>query len=230
MAFVKQYSWLLIIAMMLCPFRLSGCGEGSTTPDPGGIDPTGPDPRIYRIEPPSAPAGAEVAIIGADFEESIKDNVVRFSDLQATVINVTQGEEDRIIAQVPGELQPGLTFVTVTVDESQSNKVPFEITAGRSYPVGEKPSSVVIGDLDENGTPDLAVTNGDSEDVSVLLGNGDGTFQKARRYGTGWGPSSVAIGDLNGDGVPDLAVANRYSNDVDVLQGDGDGTFHFGRS
>ena len=45
--------------------------------------------------------------------------------------------------------------------------------------------------------------------MSVLIGNGDGTFQTQQRFGAGDGPFSVAIGDLDGDGVPDLAVANR---------------------
>ncbi|UCF89863.1 MAG: VCBS repeat-containing protein, partial [Desulfobacterales bacterium] len=56
-----------------------------------------------------------------------------------------------------------------------------------------------------------------SADVSVLLGNGDGSFQSAVHYGAGFGPWSVAIGDLNGDGGPDLALANANSDDVSVL-------------
>jgi hypothetical protein len=61
--------------------------------------------------------------------------------------------------------------------------------------------------------------------VSVLLGNGDGTFGAKTDFGTGADPNSVAIGDLNGDGKPDLAVANEPSNTVSVLLGNGDGTF-----
>ncbi len=66
---------------------------------------------------------------------------------------------------------------------------------------------------------DLAVANSSSHDISVLLGNGDGTFQAARRFGGGTSPTpfSVAVGDFNGDGAFDLAVANRYLNEVSVL-------------
>src|SRR6266851_9785152 len=79
------------------------------------------------------------------------------------------------------------------------------------------PSSVVVGDFDRDGKPDLAVTNAGSNTVSVLLGNGDGTFQAARNFPVGSFPRSVAVGDFNGDGTLDLAVANAGSNNVSVL-------------
>ena len=72
--------------------------------------------------------------------------------------------------------------------------------------------------------------------MSVLLGNGDGTFQTAVSYGSGgYYPSSVAVADVNGDGKPDLIVANQCASScsgsspgvgsVGVLLGNGDGTF-----
>jgi len=61
--------------------------------------------------------------------------------------------------------------------------------------------------------------------VSVLLGNGDGTFQPRQVFDAGLGPRSVAISDLDADGALDLAVTNIDSQDVSVLLGNGDGTF-----
>ena len=73
---------------------------------------------------------------------------------------------------------------------------------------------------------DLAVAN-DYRDgtVSVLLGNGDGTFQPSVTERGGVGPDAIVAGDFNGDGRTDLAVANTDDNTVSVLLGNGDGTF-----
>src|SRR5207237_49413 len=65
-------------------------------------------------------------------------------------------------------------------------------------------------------------------DVSVLLGNGDGTFQPARPYPVGSAPHSLTLGDFNGDGRLDLATANSTGNSVAVLLGNGDGSFTTG--
>src|SRR5438132_12349789 len=80
---------------------------------------------------------------------------------------------------------------------------------------------------------DLVVTNSLNAEsyvfsvgsVSVLLGNGDGTFGTKSDLATGTSPACVAIADLNGDGRPDLAVANRNSSTVSVLLGNRNGTF-----
>src|SRR3989442_975233 len=93
------------------------------------------------------------------------------------------------------------------------------------FAVGPNPRPVAVGDFNGDGRPDLAVANNYSNDVSVLLGNGDGTFQPAQSYVVGNYPGSVAVGDFNGDGRPDLAVTNAISNTVSVLLGNGDGTF-----
>jgi hypothetical protein len=93
-----------------------------------------------------------------------------------------------------------------------------------NYVAGVRPYSVSIGDLDGDGDLDLAVANDGSDNVSVLPGNGDGTFNAAV-YDTGDWPTSVSIGDLDGDGDLDLAVANGGSDNVSVLLGNGDSTF-----
>jgi len=84
---------------------------------------------------------------------------------------------------------------------------------------------VAVADLNGDGKPDIVTANLNSDDISVLLGNGDGTFQAEQRFTVGDSPRSVAVADLNGDSVPDIVTANRFSSDVSVLLGNGDGTF-----
>jgi hypothetical protein len=101
----------------------------------------------------------------------------------------------------------------------------------QTFPVGFGATSVAVADVDGDGIPDLVVANfgnpntHDPGSVSVLLGNGNGTFRPPVNYATGPGPASVAVADVNGDGIPDLVVANQYGNTVSVLLGNRDGTF-----
>src|SRR6266568_2528953 len=71
----------------------------------------------------------------------------------------------------------------------------FETRA--SFPVLEEPFSVAVGDFNRDGKLDLAVASIlTTTQVSVLLGNGDGTFQPAVNYTVGSAPWSVAVGDF----------------------------------
>ncbi len=94
-----------------------------------------------------------------------------------------------------------------------------------SFNAGSQPSSVTSADFNGDGKADLAVANRSANNVSILLGNGDGAFQTAINYGAGTNPECVVTGDFNRDGYSDLAVANYSDNTFSVLLGNGDGTF-----
>ena len=103
--------------------------------------------------------------------------------------------------------------------------------SGAGYAAGRGPTSAVPGDFNNDGKLDVAVANDrdgtaeGSSTVSVLIGNGDGSFQAPRTFAVGSMSWAVAAGDFNGDGAPDLAAANTASTTVSVLLGYGNGNF-----
>ena len=97
--------------------------------------------------------------------------------------------------------------------------------SNNTYPVGNGPFGVAVDDFNGDGIADLVTANYNSNSVSVLLGNSNGTFQNAVNYPAGSNPSSVAGADLFGDRNDDLVVANRSTINVSYVQGNGDGTF-----
>jgi len=93
------------------------------------------------------------------------------------------------------------------------------------FATGNNPQFVVAGDTRNNSTQDLLVANFADNTLSVLLGNGDGTFADQVTYPTGTGPVWLATGDFNGDKNLDVAVADNTANTISILLGKGDGTF-----
>jgi type II secretory pathway component GspD/PulD (secretin) len=98
------------------------------------------------------------------------------------------------------------------------------------FSVGHSPNAIAVGDFNGDGKIDLAVTNEGDNTVSILLGNGDGTFQSQITVATGLAPDAIVTGDFNSDGRLDLAVANFTDNTISILLGNGDGTFAAGRT
>lgn len=92
-------------------------------------------------------------------------------------------------------------------------------------PVGRAPQAIAAGDFNGDGLWDVATVNGTSDDVSVLLGNGNGTFRSAVSFGVGKIPLALVVEDMDGDGLLDLVVALSGSDQLVVLKGDGKGLF-----
>lgn len=98
---------------------------------------------------------------------------------------------------------------------------------------------MAVADFNGDGKLDLAVTSQQCCEtgnylggaVSILLGNGDGTFQNPTQLATtDWGPDTgmdagIIAADLNNDGIPDIAAPDPGSSSVMVFLGNGDGTF-----
>jgi hypothetical protein len=120
---------------------------------------------------------------------------------------------------------PGTVFVLLGEGNRKFQKV-MHFSSG-----GQEPYGIVVGDLNQDGIPDVIVANNGSQkvnygNIAVLLGKGDGTFDKPVRYQAGNDPYQLVLADFNGDGNLDAAVASPNDvNTIRVLLGKGDGTF-----
>ncbi len=171
-----------------------------------------------------------------------------------TAVSYSSGGESSqyaAIADVNGDGKPDMVVVNYCADNNNCSNGSASVLLGNgdgtfqpavSYNSGGQGArSVAIADVNGDGKPDAVVanvcyTNSDCSRglASVLLGNGDGTFQPAASYDSGGEyASSIAVADINGDGKADLVIANQTDSDGNwqdgsvtaILLGDGDGTF-----
>ncbi|MCA9120686.1 MAG: VCBS repeat-containing protein [Planctomycetaceae bacterium] len=91
--------------------------------------------------------------------------------------------------------------------------------------VGDSPTAIASSKFDDDTFPDLVTLSPIENSISILLGNGDGTFQESKSFAVGEEPVAVTIADFNADGKSDIATVNSSSSDVSVLLGAGQGLF-----
>ena len=119
---------------------------------------------------------------------------------------------------------------TVTVTDTDPMVAPtitqtLAFATQATFGTGPAPQYMTVGDFNNDGKQDLATPNKSDGTVSILLGNGNGTFQQEVSYATGNTPVGISVGDFNHDGALDIAVPNTADNTVSILLGNGDGTF-----
>lgn len=99
-------------------------------------------------------------------------------------------------------------------------------TSGMTTTVpGAHLSGLVTADFNNDGHIDSAVSSATGNSMTILLGNGDGTFYNHVDLETGGGPGQIQIGDFNGDGVKDLVTYDQDETTFSIFIGKGDGTF-----
>jgi len=139
------------------------------------------------------------------------------------------GSTQLIQADFNGDHIPDLATVN-----NSSNTVSIFINNGdgtfrahTEYATGPGPSGLAAVDWNKDGKMDLVTSNTQSDaahSISILLGNGDGTFQAHRDIDGGPVPTSITVGDFNHDGNPDIAISTSTPiNTVIVDLGDGKG-------
>jgi hypothetical protein len=141
------------------------------------------------------------------------------SQLKATILPTDIAKAGTAWVKV---VNPNSGGGTSNVAFVQITRPTFSVALSTKYVrAGSSPASVVVGNFNGDGKLDLVVANAGSNNVSMLLGNGDGTFKPALNSGVP-GPGALAVGDFNGDSKLDLAVTNAG---VSILLGNGDGAF-----
>ncbi|MDZ8078188.1 MAG: DUF4347 domain-containing protein [Nostoc sp. DcaGUA01] len=123
-----------------------------------------------------------------------------------------------------GSIESDLAL-TPEVTNAYSSILPLSFATASNFDVGSDARSVTVGDFNKDGNSDLAVANYSLDKVSVLLGNGSGSFGATTSFSVGSSPASVTVGDFNNDNNSDLAVANYGLDKVSLLLGDGNGGF-----
>ena len=106
---------------------------------------------------------------------------------------------------------PHQSYISVILQDPLK---PGSFNSPKHYAVGYDAWSIAIGDLNDDGLPDLAAANKNSHNISILFQDSTepGEFLAAINFSTGTYPNHVAIGDLNGDGLGDLAIADKNTS------------------
>ncbi|MFW6079544.1 MAG: FG-GAP repeat domain-containing protein, partial [Gemmatimonadota bacterium] len=206
-------------ARTLCSVRTAGT---AATPDAFLVD----VPEFVSLAPdPYATDGSGSAIASPTDFDATFDAAADGADHTTFAVHGFQqgrlfvgqgysGNGTTTVTSPSGTLFPGAT-VEVTLTHplgcpdrvaryrvaSAAASAAFTEPAASPFAVGDKPVSVALGDLDGDGVLDLAAANEFTDDVSIRLGNGDGSFQAQQTFAVGDAPQSVALGDLDGDGV-----------------------------
>jgi hypothetical protein len=142
------------------------------------------------------------------------------SEINASPLRLSIGDVDRDGAAdiILPATTSGVLVLFGFGDGTFSNPV-FQSTPGTSF-------NAELALLDDDQNLDLVVNTAASEDaISVLIGNGDGSFQQAREFKVHDNPDDVLVTHLKGDAFPDIVVGHFQAGEVSALLGNGDGTF-----
>ena len=154
-----------------------------------------------------------ITIIGSGQEEPwLPDSV--YDDMYTSIaIEDLNGDEALDIAVTRVDLGSSAAPSSIVVILQDPLK-PGSFLTPKSYSVGYDAWSIAIGDLNDDGLPDLATANLKSDNVSILFQDSTepGNFLAATNLPTGIRPRRVTIGDLNGDGLSDLVIAAKNTS------------------
>ncbi len=195
---------------------------------------------ISRGEPPTSATNRATVYYNVSFTEDVTG--VDASDFTTTTTGSLTVGQVRVIQISASQYRVALSGIsgdgTVQLNLVDDNSIrdlsgnalvsssrSVSYAAPVNHATGSAGRSVATGDFNEDGIADLAGASSASNSITVLLGNGDGTFAIQPDLTTENEPFSVTTGDVNNDGHLDLIVAATSSSTINVFLGNGDGTF-----
>ena len=207
-------------------------GKGDGTFEARQAYPVGFNPSFLAVGSFGGTGGMDVAVAGTGknlLAIFLNDGSGNFSkplarSLSKTPASLAAGDFN---GDGRGDLALGNTDGTVSILLGRE-KGQFNALADVKLASGPL-SAVAAADFNKDGKTDLVATLPGQKQVSVLLGNGDGTFAAPASYAVGHAPVYAVVADVNGDDIPDLVVVNSQSNTFSVLNGNGDGSFQGSR-
>lgn len=213
---------LVLIAMIIALYACGGGGGGGGGNGSGG-------PTLTSIE--ALPSQSvlhvgetiQLTAIGHYSDGSVKDitNSITWASSTPSVASVTNKGLVTLLSNGSTEVSASMAGISMSSTISSSR-----FTPALSISTGGAAHFVASGDFDRDGNLDVvAINDGRTNDVAVLLGRGDGTFQSSVNYSVGNAARALVIADVNKDSIPDINVA-VFGSGIAILIGRGDGTFN----
>lgn len=189
-------------------------------------------PTITSVSPLTGSPGSTITITGTNFNATPGNNIVYFGSMQASVSAASA--TSLTVGAPPGAIYERITVLNLTTGLIAYAQYPYlpsftgtattpSFAAGTTNNASNNPFDIAVGDLDGDGKPDIAATNGGGGNVSVFRNTsttGSISYAAAQTYTDGPNGQSiygVAFGDLNNDGKLDMVVSDYDSGKIDVF-------------
>jgi hypothetical protein len=209
--------------------QLTGTGAAPTT---------SPVPTVLQLKPITVVPGHAAFTLNATGMGFTTGSVMYFNGTALTTKFVSKrGIAGTILAPLVASAQTAnITVVNPAPGGGTSAPAMFPVTASftpapvsNSVNAGSNPLLIAKGDFNGDGKLDMAVANGSTHSIQVMLGNGDGTFTAGSSFVVGSSPvsvpTSIAVADFTEDGKLDIAVGVSPDSIIDIFTGDGTGNF-----